>query len=35
MVTFVTGLVNHMIESKSVSIVLKEGILTPVCKTGG
>ena len=34
-VTFVTGLVNHMIESKTVSIVLKEGILTPVYKKGG
>ena len=34
-VTFVTGLVNHMIESKTVSVVLKEGILTPVYKKGG
>ena len=29
------GHVNHMIESKSVSIVLKEGIVTPVYKKGG
>ena len=34
-VTFVTGLVNHMIESKTVSIVLKEGILTSLYKKGG
>ncbi|MEW8547538.1 MAG: reverse transcriptase family protein [Candidatus Thiodiazotropha sp.] len=34
-VAFVTGLVNYLIESKSVSVVLKEGLLTPVYKKGG
>ena len=34
-VAFVTGLVNRIVESKSVSVILKEGILTPVYKKGG